>query len=45
MGAGLVANVSLRLYTMYLWGVPVSIEDAQEVKVSVILLSLKLLGD
>lgn len=35
MGDGWVANVSSRLYMMYSWGVPVSIEEARKVIVSV----------
>ena len=36
MGDGWVANVSLRLYMMYSWAVPVSIEEGREVLVSVV---------
>ena len=40
MGDGWVANVSLRLFMMYSWAVPVSIEEARKVLVSVVWISL-----
>lgn len=44
MGGGLAANVSLRLYMMYLWDVPVSTEEARRVIVSVVQVDFVLAG-